>query len=90
MARARPVAGPRPLLLGALRRDRLPSLTLLATSQPLLSVALAVAAPALPPPDPALPVVIVPLTWSLAAGQAAPPAEGDQGEPLNEIVVGKG
>ncbi len=80
----------------------MPSLTLLATSPPLMSAVLALAPPApLPPPAPA--AGVVPIAWSLAAPQdeaAGPqddapppaddtPAEGEappEGE-INEIVV---
>lgn len=61
----------------------MPSLALLATSQPLLSAALAAAPlPPSPPPAPA----VVPLAWTLAAAQETPtepPAE----QPAGEIVV---
>jgi phospholipid-binding lipoprotein MlaA len=75
----------------------LPSLSLLATSQPLLSAALA-AAPLPPTPPvadpPAGPITVLPLAWNLAAAQdAVPPAEGAPPPPpegeevVNEIVV---
>lgn len=68
----------------------MPSLALFATTSPqLLSAALA-AAPL--PPQPTAP--LVPLGWSLASQDAAetppvagPPPEGEEGEPVNEIVV---
>ena len=67
----------------------MPSLTLLATSPPLLSAALA-AAP-LPPAPPPAPLEVLPLAWTLAAAQDAAPPEGtpppDSEAPVNEIVV---
>ena len=67
----------------------MPSLTLLATSPPLLSAALA-AAP-LPPAPPPATLEVLPLAWTLAAAQDAAPPEGtpppDSEAPVNEIVV---
>lgn len=63
----------------------MPSLALLVTSPPLLSAVLF--ATPVPPPAAPLPEV-VPIGWSLAAAQGAPPAEGArEGPPPNEIVV---
>lgn len=56
----------------------MPGLALLATSSPLLSAVLAVSAPALTPSPPAPPPQIVPLAWSLAAGQDQPTAPDGQ------------
>lgn len=52
----------------------MPSLSLLATSPPLLRAALAIAAPLPPEPPAALP--ITPLVWTLSAQQAEPPPAG--------------
>jgi len=71
----------------------LPTLTLLTVPSPLLSAALALAAPQPAPPQ------VLPLQWSLAAAQdaaslpqdetTAPPPDSEtaEGEPINEIVV---
>ncbi len=72
----------------------MPSLALLAASPSLLSAALAVAAPEVPASPP---TEIVPVAWSLADAQAAPPQESvpeqpaaeldENGQPIGEIVV---
>jgi phospholipid-binding lipoprotein MlaA len=68
----------------------MPGFALLTTSPPLLSAALAMAAP-VPPPVPAPAPAVVPIVWSLAPQDAAPPApppaEGEGEEEITEITV---
>lgn len=70
----------------------MPGFALLTTSPPLLSAALAMAAP-LPPPMPAPAPAVVPIVWSLAPQDAAPPApapppaESEGEEAVTEITV---